>query len=81
MRHETIPTQRHEEKRVGEHASAQKREKERERERERESLLAPLFYMFFLPLGLPCVNWASQECCLFYLRSSLWSLDLPWSST
>ena len=48
------------------------------RERETPSSLAPLF-MFFLSslLGLPYVNWASQECCLFYLRSSLWSLDLP----
>ena len=37
-----------------------------------------LFLCFFLlPLGLPYVNWASQECCLFYLRSSLWSWDLP----
>ena len=36
------------------------------------------FYMFFLlPLGLLYVNWASQECCLFYLKSSFWSLDLP----
>ena len=36
------------------------------------------YYMFFfLPLGLPYVNWASQECCLFYLRSSLQSSDLP----
>ena len=35
------------------------------------------FYMFFvLALSLPCVNWASQEGCLFYLRSSLESLDL-----
>ena len=34
----------------------------------------PSFYMFFLlPLGLPYVNWASQECCLFDPRSS----DLP----
>ena len=39
--------------------------------------LAPLFMCHFLPLGLPYVNWASQECCLFYLRSSLWSSDLP----
>ena len=32
------------------------------------------FYVFFLlPLGLPYVNWASQEGHLFYLRSSLWS--------
>ena len=48
----------------------------RERERKRPGPLAPLLICFFLPLGLPCVNWASQEC-LFYLRSSLWSLDLP----
>ena len=33
----------------------------------RESVLWLLFlYVFFLPLGLPCVNWASQECYLFY---------------
>ena len=61
-----MPTQRREEKRVEEHASAG----------EREHALAPLF-MFFPPLGLPYVNWASQECCLFYLRSSLLSSDLP----
>ena len=29
-----------------------------------------------LSLGLSYVNWASQECCLFYLRSSLRSSDL-----
>ena len=47
------------------------------RERERDQVLWLLFYMFFLlPLGLPYVNWGSQECCLFYLRSSLWSSDL-----
>ena len=38
--------------------------------------LAPLFMCVFLPPGLPYVIWASQECCLFYLRSSLWSSDL-----
>ena len=44
----------------------------------RERALWLLFlYVFFLPLGLPYVHWAGQECCLFYLRSSLWSLDLP----
>ena len=38
----------------------------------------PSFYMFFLlPLSLPHVNWTSQECCLFYLRSSLQFSDLP----
>ena len=36
------------------------------------------FYMFFpLPPCLPYVNWASQEGCLFYLRCSLQSSDLP----
>ena len=49
---------------------------ERERARESSRPLAILF-MFFLPLGLPYVNWVSQECCLFYLRSSLWSSDIP----
>ena len=29
-----------------------------------------------LSLGLSYVNWASQECCLFYLRFSLQSSDL-----
>ena len=52
---------------------------ERERACWRETLgpLAPLFICFFLSLGLPYVNWASQRCCLFYLRSSPWSSDLP----
>ena len=63
-------------------------QKVRREERETDSLcagererppapLAPLFICFLLPLGLPYVNWASQECCLFCLRSSLWSSDLP----
>ena len=71
-----MPTQRREEKRVGERANAREREGEkgREREREREPFGSSCF---FLPLGLPYVNWASQECYLFYLRSSLRSLDLP----
>ena len=44
--------------------------------RERESWLW-LFYLYvYLSLGLSCVNWASQECCLFYLRSSLRFSDL-----
>ena len=49
----------------------------RARGREKPGPLAPLFICFFLPLGLPCVNWASQECCLFHRRSSLRSLALP----
>ena len=43
---------------------------------ERESLRF-LFLYVSLSLGLSCVNWASRECCLFYLRFSLWSSDLP----
>ena len=71
-----MPTQRREEKRVGERANAREREGEkgREREREREPFGSSCF---FLPLGVPYVNWASQECYLFYLRSSLRSSDLP----
>ena len=65
--------------------------KRREREREKERVcargketphpgpLAPLLYVFLLPLGLPYVDWVSQECRLFYLRSSLRSLDVPCS--
>ena len=40
-------------------------------------ILAPLFMFFLLPLSLPYINWASQECCLLYLRFSLQSSDLP----
>ena len=55
------------------------------REKEKEHVQArgqpPAFWLLFLhifpPLGLTYVNWASQECCLFYLRSSPWSSDLP----
>ena len=62
-----------------------KEERERDRERtgqERDPTPPLAFWLlfldvFFLPLGLPNVNWASQECCLFYLRSSLQSSDLP----
>ena len=59
------------------------RQRKRKSKREREppphpGPLFPLLYLFFLlPLGLLYVNWASQECCLFYLRSWLQSLDLP----
>ena len=57
----------------------QKEERDRERARETKGpgTLAPLFMLFLLPLRLPYVNWASQEGCLFYLRSSLQSSDLP----
>ena len=48
-------------------------------ERERPCPLAHPFIRFFSsPLGLTCVNWAGQECCLSCLRPSLQSSsDLP----
>jgi len=46
--------------------------------RERPLAFWLLFLCFFLlPLSLPYVNWANQEYCLFHLRSSLRSSDLP----
>ena len=41
------------------------------------------FYMVFF-FFLPYVNWANQDCYLFYLRSLLWSSDcwdLTWAMT
>ena len=58
-----------------------RRSKERRRapqrtgERERELALAPLFICLSPPGPVLC-KLGSQECCLFYLRSSLWSSDL-----
>ena len=50
----------------------------RERERERESTLAPPFICFFFSTwACPMQIGLSQECCLFCLKSSLWSSDLP----
>ena len=65
-----MPTQRLEEKRVEEHVG------ERERKRER-ALWLFLLYVFASTWACPMQIGLSQECCLFYLRSSLWSLDLP----
>ena len=49
-----------------------------QQQEERPLALWLLFlHVFFLPLGLPYVNWASQECCLFCPRSSVQSPDLP----
>ena len=80
----TQNTRRGERKEEREHARGRESERAREREREREREggreipgLWLLFYMLFFPLGLPSVNWASQESYFFYLRSSLWSSDLP----
>ena len=64
--------------------SERERESEREksaRTRERESMrecFGSSFYMFFSSTwACPVQIGLSQECCLFCLKSSLWSLDLP----
>ena len=41
------------------------------------NFLMDVFLYVSLTLGLYYVSWASQECCLFYLRLSLRSSDLP----
>jgi len=71
------------EKRRGDRGRGRGREKEgegerkRERERERERDLAPPFICFFpSPWACPMQIGLSQECCLFFLRSSLQSSDL-----
>ena len=64
---------------------AGERERERERARmhvgERESVrkhFGSSFYMFFSSTwACPMQIGLSQECCLFCLKSSLWSSDLP----
>ena len=48
------------------------------RGKERERALWLLFlYVFPSPWASPMQIGLSQECCLFYLKSSLWSSDLP----
>ena len=46
------------------------------RERKRESAFAPPFMFFSSTWACPMQIGLSQECCLFYLKSSLWSSDL-----
>ena len=53
-----------------------RRAPQRAGERERESWLWLLYLYVYPSLGLSYVNWASQECCLFHLRSSLRSSEL-----
>ena len=83
MRHEGMMTQKtwreeRESERGRERETERLRETERETEQERDPRpFGSSYYTFFLSPGLPYVNWASQECCLFYLRSSLQSSDHP----
>ena len=68
-----------------EHVGEGKRERERERKsalmqerkRERERVLwLLLLYAFASTWACPVQIGCSQECCLFYLKSSLWSSGL-----
>ena len=81
-----MPTQTLEEKRVEEQAGEGEREREVEREKEhmhmgggeRESVLwLLLLYVFASTWACPMQIGLSQECCLFHLKSSLCSSDLP----
>ena len=82
-----MPTPRFEGKRVEERMGEGKRERKGERERqrthagekerERESALAPPFICLPSTWACPVQTGLSRECCLFYLKSSLWSSDLP----
>ena len=54
----------------------QTQKKQRE-ERHLAQFLLLFLHVFSPPLDLPCVNWGSQEGCLFYLRFSLHTLYLP----
>ena len=85
MKREGMPTQRLKEKRVeertgeGERGGERKKERKSARTREREggSPLAPPSICFPSPWACPVQTGLSQECSLFYLKSSLWSFDLP----
>ena len=88
MKREGIPTQRLEEKRVEECVGEGEREREKKREREKECTHAGekerervlwlfLLYVFASTWAYSMQIGLSQECCLFYLKSSLWSSDLP----
>ena len=84
-----MPTQRLEEKRVEEPVGEGEREKEHmhkgEKERERKRfgfsfyiyIYIYIFFFFSSTWACPMQIGLSQECCFFYLKSSLWSSDLP----
>ena len=70
-----MPTERLEEKRVEEQVRERERKRERGRERECKAL-APPFICFSSTWACPMQIGLSQECCFFYLKSSLLSSDL-----
>ena len=76
-----MPARRREKERahaqgMGLGGGGRKREGGRERESTRVLWLL-LLYVFSSPWACPMQIGLSPECCLFYLRSSLWSSDLP----
>ena len=79
-------TQRLEEKRVEERTREGERVREGERKKEcthagekkgEKALWLLLLYVFSSTWACPMQIGLSQECCLFCLKSSLWSSDLP----
>ena len=63
--------------RASEHTHGRERKKERMHSSEQEKGFGSSFYVFSSPWACLMQIGLSRECCLFYLRSSLWSLDLP----
>ena len=62
----------------GEGGREREREGERKSKRVREKALwLLLLYVFSSTWACPMQIGLSQECCLFSLKSSLWSSDLP----
>ena len=65
-------------RRVEKHTGEGERAHARTRERKSEKALWLLFlYVYSSTWSCPKHIGLSQECCLFYLKSSLWSSDLP----
>ena len=64
--------------RMWERKGGREREKEHTHAGEREhALWLLLLHVFASTRACPVQIGLSQECCLFYLKSSLWSSDLP----
>ena len=81
MKREGMPTQRLEGKRVEERVGEGERERKREKEHthagEEERAIWLLLLCFSSAWACPVQIGLSQECCLFYLKTSLWFPDLP----
>ena len=76
-RREWRSTQGRERVREGERGREKESAHTRGRERDEKALWLLLLYVFSSTWACPMQNGLSQECCLFCLKSSLWSSDLP----